>query len=675
MAEFLRTVLIMSASGSVLALLLFLCKPLMRERIPKATQYYLWLVVVFALLVPVSIFATLPAPSTATETPVPTITEAVNRFVITQAEQSERNVMAMPPIPQIAPQVVAEPGFNVLAFITTYLVWVYPIGVMVLLLYYIVQYAIFAHLFRRRNMPDSPGAIALLQQNCPGRAPRLFCNKLAETPMLFGIFRPAIILPCQDYTHDEMQAILSHELTHLRRMDVLVKLLTLIATAVHWFNPIAWLVSREIDRTCELSCDEAVIRDMDNQGKKNYGSTLILVAANTMHPRSITSISMSENKKNLKERLGAIMKNKGFSPIIIIVSAIILIAAVGLVLVLSMNRDNALDIAEDPIPTEYEELTLNIEPATPALLATFESYHQVDYRELHEAHWGDDVGWLQINNPIAVWSNNPMSYLQIIGIDLTFVDHGVRGAPSHVYYQVGVLEEPLVINWFFTAGLFPNNGISFVDGDTRRYFVINAAYGYDDTTPLELIEFQLGGYIFTWDVPDDAFTRLCEFCGDHYIGEDLRHGAGPLVIRDVQYDGLIEFYSQPYDEFLQRLFDVVHTSIYVRYGDGIGQNTRESDMPRPNIILWPAETLYNFQFVSLEVADIFDFNVQEVLMTIDEFHPSHALALSVQLFHYLTPRAGFVFTDPSGNEHRLFLSESMRGGCWPVWGVWPFLEE
>ena len=677
MAEFLRTVLIMSASGSVLALLLFMLKPLVRKRIPKSTQYYLWLVVVCALLIPVSRFTTLPAPPTTAQPPVPTLTEAVNRFVITQAEQTQRSVMPIPTAPEHAPSLAFQQELNLLALIITYLVWIYPAGVLVLLLYYSVHYAIFVGLFRCRNVPAPPAAMALLQQNGSGRTPRLFYNKLATTPMLFGIFRPAIILPHQDYTRDEMQAILSHELTHLRRMDVLVKLITLVATAIHRFNPIIWLVSREIDRACELSCDEAVIRDMDSQGRKNYGNTLILVAANPKHPRVIATLSMSENKKNLKERLGAIMRNKGFNPLIIIVSAAILIAAIGLVIVLSMNRDDVVDVADDDYtpPTEYEEFALNIEPATPALLATFDSYHQVDYREIHEAHWNDSADWLQINSPVAIWSSTPLNSFQIIGIELDFVDDGVLGSPSHVYYQVDFLDEPLVISWFFTAGLFPNNGISFMDNDTRRYFAINAAYGSEGAVPYELIEFLPGGYIFSWDTPPATASELCDFCMDHYVGDDLRSDTWPLRVRDVQYNGMVEFYEEPVDEFLQSRFTIVHEDAYVRHGDGLGQNTRVSDAEHPSVVIWPDEALYNFQFVSLEVPEVIDFRVQEVLLTIDELQPSHALVLRLHLFHYLSPRVGFQFTDSQGNEHRMFLAESMRGGCWPYWGVWPFLPD
>ena len=61
MSELIRTILVMSISGSIIAALLIALKPLLRNRLPKSTQYYLWLVVVAALLAPVSVIVKLPA--------------------------------------------------------------------------------------------------------------------------------------------------------------------------------------------------------------------------------------------------------------------------------------------------------------------------------------------------------------------------------------------------------------------------------------------------------------------------------------------------------------------------------------------------------------------------------------------------------------------------------------
>jgi len=336
MSDLVRAIIIMSLSGSILAILLFIFKPLVRNRLPKSTQYYLWLVVILALLIPVPKIAVLLDNQTAAipvipivqvAPAIPTISETVTRFVITQEEANER----LQGIAHLANtseylqerQAIESP----IALVTTYFILIYPFGVLLLGLWYVFNYMFFAKMYRRRNIIANEEYRKILAQMCKGRAPRLHCNPLAATPMLLGIFRPVIILPDKAYTAEQLQAIFSHELTHLRRKDIFVKWLMLIASALHWFNPLIWLIRREIDRACELSCDEAVIRNLDIDGKRNYGNTLIAVSANSKAPRAIASATMCEEKKNLKERLGAIMKSKKHTRIVLALSVLLIFLA------------------------------------------------------------------------------------------------------------------------------------------------------------------------------------------------------------------------------------------------------------------------------------------------------------------------------------------------------------
>ncbi len=88
-----------------------------------------------------------------------------------------------------------------------------------------------------------------------------------------------IVLPQQAYVQDgmadELNNILQHELTHYRRKDVLYKWFVAAVTSIHWFNPVMLLIRREINRACELSCDEAVISGMSDIEKRSYGNTLL----------------------------------------------------------------------------------------------------------------------------------------------------------------------------------------------------------------------------------------------------------------------------------------------------------------------------------------------------------------------------------------------------------------
>lgn len=73
------------------------------------------------------------------------------------------------------------------------------------------------------------------------------------TPMMVGFISPRILLPKADFSEDELCFILKHELIHYRRGDLWYKCLVLAATAVHWFNPIVYMMAKAIDIQCELS--------------------------------------------------------------------------------------------------------------------------------------------------------------------------------------------------------------------------------------------------------------------------------------------------------------------------------------------------------------------------------------------------------------------------------------
>jgi hypothetical protein len=78
--------------------------------------------------------------------------------------------------------------------------------------------------------------------------PALVKSPAAGTPMLLGAFRPVIVLPEREYSADELENILRHELAHLRRRDIIYKWFAAAVTALHWFNPLMIPLRRELAR-------------------------------------------------------------------------------------------------------------------------------------------------------------------------------------------------------------------------------------------------------------------------------------------------------------------------------------------------------------------------------------------------------------------------------------------
>jgi hypothetical protein len=219
-----------------------------------------------------------------------------------------------------------------------------------------IQYAVFTIKLRRRRMAALPEDVAMLAALCDGhKTPRLYRNPLASTPMLIGLFRPVILLPDRAYTGEQLRFILLHELTHLRRGDMIIRWISVVACAIHCFNPIVWLLRREIDRAQELACDEAVIAGLEPSGKQSYGETLLAVAADRKSP--LATLAMSEEKRDLKERLHAIAKSKRATRMVVIASAFLLLAAIGVAVVLgaSSKKEEEIPFSIPDIVVSYGE--------------------------------------------------------------------------------------------------------------------------------------------------------------------------------------------------------------------------------------------------------------------------------------------------------------------------------
>jgi hypothetical protein len=120
----------------------------------------------------------------------------------------------------------------------------------------------------------------------------------------------------------------------MSRFDIGIKWLTALAASIHWFNPMMYFIKKEINHACELSCDEAVINNLNDEEKQEYGETLISVVAEQKYPAGILSATMCEEKKTLKERLISIMRHSKKSRLITLVSAVLLLGVIGTSVVL-----------------------------------------------------------------------------------------------------------------------------------------------------------------------------------------------------------------------------------------------------------------------------------------------------------------------------------------------------
>lgn len=308
---FLR-ILILSLTCSAVLLPLLLLGGRLRGRYAARTMYVLWLVLGLRMLLPIPL-----APSVApvtVEVPVYTVQLPVRQPAAPVAPTAPG--LTAPPIqegrtetstPSQTPGKAAE--------LTDVAAVLWAAGMVL----FLVWHAIASHAARRRFLRGASQAGERV-----GRAV-VYRSAGLQTPVAMGSLRPVVFLPESGMSGEHLAVALEHELCHIRRHDLWYKAFLLLVNAVHWFNPLVWLMTREAGRSVELCCDDDVLRYASQTEKKRYGEVILHVAAGGAYPA--LSTQFSSGRGQLKERLiNLFQKKKNSAALVCIVLAMALLA-------------------------------------------------------------------------------------------------------------------------------------------------------------------------------------------------------------------------------------------------------------------------------------------------------------------------------------------------------------
>lgn len=170
---------------------------------------------------------------------------------------------------------------------------------------------------QRAEKAKSPALLALLAEAAKSigckRLPALVFTRDLDTPAVAGLLRPVIFLPeCAKTWDTETQGmVLLHELTHLHRRDLITAFLADLTCALHWFNPLVWMLKSRLHRDCEFACDAKLLRL--GTSAKSYALALCAVAENSLksrHPRPILAMASGSN---LRRRVENVLDSQGKS--------------------------------------------------------------------------------------------------------------------------------------------------------------------------------------------------------------------------------------------------------------------------------------------------------------------------------------------------------------------------
>ena len=333
------TICNMSLTASVVIVAVLLVRLLLR-RAPKVFSYALWAVVLFRLICPVSVTSAVSLMG-AVGAPVQERTQRTSAVEYVPADIARSSG---PPTVTTLPQETL-PAINSLAESTVPAAVTAPeptaalplSGPMVVLtgawlagMALLLAYSAVSMLRLRRRLV---GAVLL--------ADNIYLADHIPSPFVMGLFRPKIYLP-STLKETERGYILRHEQYHIRRRDYLVKFLAFLALCVHWFNPLVWVAFVLAGKDMEMSCDEAVVKELGEDIRADYSASLLSLA--TGH-RIVAGMPLAFGEGDTGGRIRNLLKWKRPRPWVMAVCAVV---CVGLIALCAANPKGSGTPTEDP---------------------------------------------------------------------------------------------------------------------------------------------------------------------------------------------------------------------------------------------------------------------------------------------------------------------------------------
>lgn len=289
----------MSCNGAVMIAAIIVIRTLAINRLPKTAFFLLWNVTLIRLLIPFSL------PS---------------QFSIYTLLEKLLNAKPKDAVLATSTAIRVTTGTTGATDPFPWMIAIWLLGAVILAGYHGVVYWKCKNDFNEALPVNNDFATQWLEENPCRRNIAIRQSDRISAPLTYGILKPVILVPKKMPWQDSnaVDCILQHELTHIRRLDALVKLLLIAVLCIHWFNPFVWMMVVIANQDLELSCDEAVIQRMGEKIKASYALTLI-----NMEEKKCGRTPMCSHFSNnsIEERIVSIMNMKKTSLLGIVLTA------------------------------------------------------------------------------------------------------------------------------------------------------------------------------------------------------------------------------------------------------------------------------------------------------------------------------------------------------------------
>lgn len=201
----------------------------------------------------------------------------------------------------------------------------------------------------------------------------IYQSENVRSPFVLGFLCPRIYLPFQ-MTDMDMDNVIVHEQTHIKRRDHLIKPFGFILLSLYWFNPLIWVAYILLCRDIELACDEQVIKDLGMEQRAEYSQSLLNCS---ISHRMVSACPLAFGEVGVKERVKHVLNYK--KPAVCLVAIALLSCVIVAICFLTNPKE------QDLSSLNYENLV-----SVAAQSETLEIQHHLDGME--DKVVGRDIG-------------------------------------------------------------------------------------------------------------------------------------------------------------------------------------------------------------------------------------------------------------------------------------------
>lgn len=336
-----KTIVYLSFMGSIFTIIIILVKQLFKNKLSAKWHYYIWILLIVRLAIPyvpqsnfsiINLFSNVSKGfqflqvKTVPESTTLNLSESkVNNFInnpiknYTEIKKDDINE-------NITENSAVENGINKKSYISkivedkkslinNYLSIIWAAGIFIIgscISFVNIRIHRITNKMNRCNNSEINKLLeeCKLSMNIKSNIP-IVLNKYNKAPCLLGFFRPKIIISLESIdklSMEEIKYIFLHELSHLKKKDILINWIIILVQVSYWFNPVIWYAFHKMKQDCEISCDENVLNYINPKESINYAQAILNLAKIFSNSNSTLGVKAIVNKSETKRRIMMISK-------------------------------------------------------------------------------------------------------------------------------------------------------------------------------------------------------------------------------------------------------------------------------------------------------------------------------------------------------------------------------